>query len=306
VASIGYDELVAAEDDPLPIVKANDLELPVQVFVKYSNLNDNYQDGSEASDRLISSGQNTAQAELPLSFTPQEAKRIADGQLMDAAASALRFGPFGLTRDYAHSSRPTSSRSKTPPATSSAPGSRRRASPVASSPSRRFRQRRARSPASRRRAPRATATAPVSRCRSTPRRCCSTSRSWPTRTTTRASTWWGIRKAARAGQGACCMKSVDGTTYAAAASLDAGTVIGTATTILGAGVANVFDEASAVTVDVGDGELASYTRDAILSGTAPGYLVGNELLFARTATLVSLACTRSAACCVGGAAPNGR
>jgi hypothetical protein len=189
VASIGYDELVAAEDDPLPIVKANDLELPVQVFVKYSNLNDNYQDGSEASDRLISSGQNTAQAELPLSFTPQEAKRIADGQLMDAAASALRFGPFGLTRDYAHSNRPMSSRSKMPPATSSAPGSRRRASPVASSPSKRLPTTPRRSPASRGRVPRATATAPVSRCRSTPKRCCSTSPSWPTRTTTRASTW---------------------------------------------------------------------------------------------------------------------
>lgn len=100
--TIPYTSLVAeGEQEPLPIVKASDLELPVQVFVKFSNVNDDYQDGSESSDRLISSGQSTSQVELPLGLTPREAKRVADAHVMDATAAALRFGPFSLSRAYA-------------------------------------------------------------------------------------------------------------------------------------------------------------------------------------------------------------
>ncbi|HJT63137.1 MAG TPA: phage tail protein, partial [Burkholderiales bacterium] len=49
----------------------------------------------------------------------------------------------------------------------------------------------------------------------------------------------------------------------------------------------LFDEANVVRVYVGAGVLASYTREQILAGTATGYLIGNELVYARTATLIS-------------------
>lgn len=72
-------------------------------------------------------------------------------------------------------------------------------------------------------------------------------------------------------------------------TIDAATAIGTCTTVLGAwSGATVFDETNTVTVNVGSVQtLSSYTRDQVLTGAAPGYLVGSELLYALNATLSS-------------------
>lgn len=105
VETIPYEALGAALDtasnDPLPITLSNDTEQPVQVFVKYSNGDDDYQDGSEQSFRVTNSPGNTAAVELPLVFTPTEAKRIADVTVLLNKAESMKFGPFALSRDYA-------------------------------------------------------------------------------------------------------------------------------------------------------------------------------------------------------------
>lgn len=48
---------------------------------------------------------------------------------------------------------------------------------------------------------------------------------------------------------------------------------------------NVFDEVSSVTVVMRSGTLSSYTRAQVLSGAAPMYLIGDEVVYARSATL---------------------
>jgi hypothetical protein len=48
----------------------------------------------------------------------------------------------------------------------------------------------------------------------------------------------------------------------------------------------IFDEGNSVDVLMKSGELSSYTRAQIFAGIAPGYLLGNEVFYARSATLV--------------------
>lgn len=100
VMTIPFAELGVGETEPLESTRANDLELPAQFNVRYMNVEDDYQDGSELSDRLISTGQSIAAVDLPVGFTAQEAKRIADVLVVDQVASMTRIGPVGLTRAY--------------------------------------------------------------------------------------------------------------------------------------------------------------------------------------------------------------
>ncbi len=105
VATIPWDELGASLDTPatdrLPITKGNDIEQVVQVFVNYINADDDYQQGMEPSDRLISSSKNTSTTEVPLVFSPTEAKQLAEVNLLRGVVEGTRFGPFSVNRDYA-------------------------------------------------------------------------------------------------------------------------------------------------------------------------------------------------------------
>lgn len=103
-ATLPYAEMGATTgnaDEPLPILRRNDLEAPAQVVLRYINDSDDYQDGSEASDRLVSSGEGVQMIDVPVCLTPAEAKALADKTIMDIAAASMSFGPVGLTRDYA-------------------------------------------------------------------------------------------------------------------------------------------------------------------------------------------------------------
>lgn len=287
VATIGYDKLIAdGNADPLPITKANDTELPVQVFVKYSNLFDDYQNGTEPSDRLISNGQNTTQVELPLAFTPTEAKQIADTQVLDAAASALRFGPFSLTRAYARLE-PTDVVTLT-----DAEGGTHRA-----------------------RLTRKTEAAGVLTFEAVSdddgvlaSQAEADETGYTYSTAVRAPVdsemelldiplladadndagIYAVGRATDGGSwpGAALFKSADDITFT---NVGSGAVVGTwgtASTTLGDGPTGVFDEANKLTVVV-VGELESVTRDVLLSGASNMLLVGAEVIQFRTATLVS-------------------
>lgn len=61
----------------------------------------------------------------------------------------------------------------------------------------------------------------------------------------------------------------------------------TALASIDAARSEIFDEGNSVDVLMKSGALSSYTRAQIFAGTAPGYLLGDELLYARTATLIA-------------------
>jgi len=104
VATLPYAALGAAANessaDPLTLTRTNDIELPARIAVRFANVDDDYQDGNEHSDRMITGSSTVQTVEIPLGFTPQEAKRLADARIMDVAASVTRLGPIHLDREY--------------------------------------------------------------------------------------------------------------------------------------------------------------------------------------------------------------
>lgn len=102
--TIDFEDLGATSGEPvepLPIRRLNDIELPAFVTVKFANFLNDYQDGSESGDRLITSSTAVSVTEVPLALTPGEAKRLADVATMDIATSILTVGPVTLTREFA-------------------------------------------------------------------------------------------------------------------------------------------------------------------------------------------------------------
>lgn len=105
VATIPYVDMGASAGDPvepLPLRRLNDIELPAQVTVKYANTLNDFQDGAESGDRLVTQSTAVQVVELPIGFTPTEAKRIADANTMDLAVSLIGIGPVSVGRKYAH------------------------------------------------------------------------------------------------------------------------------------------------------------------------------------------------------------
>lgn len=104
VVTIPYDAMGASTSDPtepLPIARRNDDETPALCVVRYANAENDYQDGSETSDRLIGSGTGVRVLELPLALTPSAAKRLADVFIHDISVADLALGPVAVNRDYA-------------------------------------------------------------------------------------------------------------------------------------------------------------------------------------------------------------
>lgn len=292
VETIAYDDLAASEAgdaEPLPVTRASDLELPVQVFVSYANVYDDYQDGTESSDRMISSGKATSVVQFPIGFTPTEARRIADAQVMDAAASVLRVGPFSLTRDYAHlepsdvvlieDSAANTLRVRigkkseaggilsfegvsddaniTTSVVSTSTGGYRNSTtialPVATDPE--------------------YLDIPIL-----------------TDEDDGAGFYVVVKPAAPADvyPGAVLFKSSDGTTYAQSITATNTGTFGTASTILADGPVGVVDEISSVTVNLGAGAtLSSITREQLLGSTANTMLIGSELIRFQNASLIT-------------------
>lgn len=107
VDTIPYEDLgvhmagEANEEDPLPLRLVNDLETPAFSHINYINLASNYTDGSETTDRLISTSAVTNQPlDVSLGMQPEEAKGVIDTVHRDRAAALLR-ARIGLLRsDY--------------------------------------------------------------------------------------------------------------------------------------------------------------------------------------------------------------
>jgi hypothetical protein len=103
--TIPFDDLGASADsstgEPLPLTSGNDTEIPQQVTVKFSRVENDYQDGAESSDRIQVGGTGAEVLELPLGLSSLEAKQIADKRVTDYGAGKIRVGPFNLDRSYA-------------------------------------------------------------------------------------------------------------------------------------------------------------------------------------------------------------
>lgn len=93
VRTLTYEEIGAgfdgAAEEPLVVSVANDLELPPQIAVQYRNAANDYQVGTEYSDRLISGQVAAVSVQFGLGLLPAEAKKAADVIVTDAHAGIV-------------------------------------------------------------------------------------------------------------------------------------------------------------------------------------------------------------------------
>lgn len=286
-ATIPWADLGAdGSADCLPLRQTNDIEVPAQLALTYDNIDNDYQPDTQYSDRLLSDQVNTETLQVPLGFTAAEAKAIVEALLLDRvigmttatiavgrAYSALQCGDVVLVLDADGNTwrmlivkiEDTSGVRKldlrlddatvwTQSGTTT--GGTQGQSTVLASP------------------------ATTLELLDIP---------LLTDSEDRPGIYAAVTGSTAAWTGAGIYDSVDGTTYTLRGTINDPTAIGTCTTVLGSwSGGNVFDETNTVTVNVGSvSTLSSYSRDEILTGAAPGYLVGSELLYARTAALSS-------------------
>lgn len=290
-ATIAYASMGAGREgataEPLPLTMLNDVETPAQVTVRYVNASNDYQDGAESSDRLLGPGIGVQVYEVPVGLTPAEARTLADVQIMDVAASQRKFGPVSLSNDYAHLE-PTDVVTLTDTDASTYRGrvlTMRSGGGVHTIEG-------------------------VIEDASILTSTIATDSDYDESADVAGAVetvlelldipllrddddgpgfYAAFKGAATPWPGCVLFGSADGVTYTQIGSAIAeATQIGECTTTLGDWTGGtVFDEKNSVTVDVGDQTLASWSRDEILAGTATGYVIGSELLYARTATLSS-------------------
>ncbi|WP_165908688.1 phage tail protein [Caldimonas thermodepolymerans] len=106
VATIPYEDLGSVDaggepGEPLPMTDGNDIEIPAHIAVRYANFTDDFQDGAEHSDRLVTESVETRVVDLSIAMTPTEARRLAQCMAMDLQASKVRIGPIVVQRKYA-------------------------------------------------------------------------------------------------------------------------------------------------------------------------------------------------------------
>lgn len=104
--TIPYEDLGAVEaggepQEPLQIIENNDIEIPAYVAVKYANISDDYQEGLEYSDRLITESTETRVVEFAMAMTPTEARQLAQKIANDLQVSKAAVGPLSVQRKYA-------------------------------------------------------------------------------------------------------------------------------------------------------------------------------------------------------------
>jgi len=292
VASIPYLDLGADKSDgkaePLALLQANELEIPAQIALTYININDDYQNDTQYSDRLISAAAGTVSAmQLAIGLTPDEAKAVADTMLHDQAASVVST-KIALLGDYCRLE-PTDAVQVT-----GADGSNFRLRLVKKTDSYPLMQFDAVvDDISVLTSPGVTSDDYIS----------SNIVSLTSYTLMELMDIPILRDAdnnagfyvATKGDlplsypGSAVFSSVDDVEYTRRTTVLESAVFGICTSILGDWtLGRIFDETNSVTVNVGDGVLASTTRDALLHDlVVNAMLIGNELIQFRTATLVS-------------------
>lgn len=290
VASLAYEDLgvVAAGSDlpdPLPLTQASELEVPAQVALTYNNVDADYQTDTQYSDRLLSGQESTSAVQVPMGFTASEAKQIVDKMLADQAWRLRTTISLGLAYTALE---PTDVVTAT-----SDNGSQYRLRLVKRTEADGvltfegviddatvLTQAGITSTGIAGQSTVADLPATTLELLDIPMLSDSENLSGFYVAVTGANELWSL---------AALYESVDGTTYALNTTITDQAAIGTCTTTLGDWTGgNIFDDLNSVTVNVGAiQQLSSYSRDVVLAGGAPGYLVGSEIIFALNATLVS-------------------
>lgn len=292
VKTIYFDDLGASnspegDSQPFSLKLRNELEVPAQIAVTYANVADDYQNGTEYSDRALTSQDSTTAVQIALGFMPAEAKGIADAIAMDNVASlagtTLKV-PFCLypeleASDVVNVVTPDASYRMRLAARKDSGGILEFDAVIDDAD--------------------ALESAQITDEDYVPQ----------TDVASIATTEWealdipilrdadntaGYYAAVKAGEGdiwpgAGFFRSWDDVTYDQMATFTDQAVFGACTTTLGPWTGgNVFDESNTLTVNVGDGELSSSTRDAMLVDlTVNVLLVGEEVIRFRSAVLVS-------------------
>lgn len=289
VATLAYADLGAGEnqakEEPLELRLANELEIPAQVALSYSNVTNDYNIATEYSDRLLTAQGSTSTVGVPLGFQPSEAKAIAEKSIQKAAAEIFTT-TLDLLGQYAKLE-PTDIVTVTDD-----DGSTYRLRLV-----------------------KKTEAAGVLSFDAVVDNASVLVATGTTTDYTESNTVLGLpdtdieiidgpilrdadnnspgvyvsAKGKKAGWPGCLIqRSYDGVLYDDQGNISASGVIGRCTTTLAdwAG-GNRFDETSTVTVSVGLGVLSSVTRDQVLDSDANACKIGDEVLQFKTATFVS-------------------
>ena len=290
-ATLTFNELGVVIDsgstpEPLPLTQANELEIPAQMALTYSNVDGDYQTDTQYSDRLLTGQESTSAMQVPLGFTSSEAKQIVDAMLLDKAVSALTTSvSLSLTRAALEPTDVVLLTGEDGSTYRMRIVKKAEASGVTTlecvqDDSTVFTQT----------GTTAGGTASQTTVLATP-------------TTTLAlldvpllrdvdnlpGHYVAVKGSAANWTSAGLYDSLDDLTYTPNTTISSQAVMGSCTTVLAdwAG-GNVFDEVSSVTVNVGAQQLASVTRDDILaSQSTNAALIGSEVLQYRTATLMS-------------------
>jgi hypothetical protein len=289
VATIPFDDLAAGVDkpsgEPFALTQGSDLELPAQVAIRYRNVDNDYQTGVEVSDRLLSGQVAQQSIEVAIGMTPSEAKALADAVVIDNLAGLTR-GTVALSMAYAH---------LMPADVVLIDGQLMRLG----------RKQDARGVITfeaRRHDSSAIISAGVTDGASYGQ---ATEVTMPSATVLQvldipilrdADDGPGHYVAANGGAtwaGASVQRSLNNVDFTQAVTVLERAVFGTCTTTLGNFTGIGFDEVNSLGVNVGTGELASATRDALLlDGQLNALLVGGELIRFATATLTGTAPNR--------------
>ena len=289
-ATIAYASMGAGREgataEPLPLTMLNDVETPAQATVRYVNVSNDYQDGAESSDRLLGPGIGVQVLEVPIGLTPAEARELADVQIMDVAASQRTFGPVSLSNDYAHLE-PTDVVTLTDTDGSTYRG--------------RILKMRSGGGVHTIEGVIEDASILTSTIGTDSGYDESVDVASPAATVLELldiallrdadegpGFYAAVKGAGTPWPGCVLYETADGVTYTEVGAISDATQIGACTSTLGDWTGGtMFDEKNTVTVDVGAAALSSWSRDEILAGPATGYLIGSELIYARTATYVS-------------------
>jgi len=95
VRTLAYSDLGASFGDSpanaLPFSRSNESEIPSMESARFANIDNDYQDGLESSDRLNASTQSATVSEYPIGLTPDEGKQLAVTNQQIRVASLKRF-----------------------------------------------------------------------------------------------------------------------------------------------------------------------------------------------------------------------
>lgn len=289
-ASLAYEDLGvtasgAEPPDPLPLTQASELEVPAQVALTYNNVDADYQTDTQYSDRLLSGQESTSAVQVPMGFTASEAKQIVDKMLADQAWRLRTTISLGLAYTALEPTDVVTATSDNGSQYRLRLLKRTEADGVLTfdgviDDATVLTQAGITSTGIAGQTVVADLPATTLELLDIPMLSDSENLSGIYVAVTGANELWTL---------AALYESVDGTTYALNTTITDQAAIGTCTTILGDWTGgNIFEDVNSVTVNVGAiQQLSSYSRDVVLSGGAPGYLVGSEIIFALNASLVS-------------------